>query len=467
MLLSLVAIVLALGAVMAVLLRYYRYRFISFVRNEATPDMEPHNPEGYTDKQFYYAGETITFFLRSDSAENTLSVRKMAGPFEYREVRAVSVSRAPQAISSTASEQGCAWKPTLTMSIDDDFSVGYYQALLTDKSSGKTFEIYFIIGTREPASIVILAPVSTWTAYNTWGGKSLYQNKFQDKTVYFVSTERPNTAFETNHSIHVEANIFHWFSSNYPSVSVIPDYLLEEAGHLDRCKLLVLAYHCEYISKLMHWAIRSRIVRGASLISLGANQLYWIVKWNGNHTRMECRKDLTFFEHTRFYGGMWKHHFRPQERYLGGRYNGSGMHTYAPYRLTAKHDHWILQGLGAREGDLFGLAGIDGKPICGAETDKTTRRSTKNVEIIASGMNCETESIGIIYNQDDPRWDGSGGGEMSLMYLSNGNAVLNAAAIHSGAGLGVDPIFTGIIQNFVKRYGPAFESPGALEPPND
>lgn len=50
--------------------------------------------------------------------------------------------------------------------------------------------------------------------------------------------------------------------------------------------------------------------------------------------------------------------------------------------------------------------------------------------------------------------DGSGGGDMTILYLSNGAAVLNTASIQSGAGLGMDAVFTGIIKNFVKRHGP-------------
>jgi N,N-dimethylformamidase len=203
----------------------------------------------------------------------------------------------------------------------------------------------------------------------------------------------------------------------------------------------------------MHRAIRAALNRGVSIISMGANQLYWVVRWNTEHTKMECRKDLTFFNHSISYGGMWKHHFKPQQKYLGGRYNGLGMHTFAPYRLIAHPNHWALAGLNVQEGELFGMTGIDGKPICGAETDKVTRKK-EPFEIIARGLNCESEAVGTSYSPNDSRWDSSGGGEMTITYHENGSAVLNTASIQSGAGLGVDSLFTGIIKNFMKRFGP-------------
>ena len=453
---SLVAAVCLAG--ISIFIWYYRYRFISFIKHEHTPDMDSHSPEGYTDKPFYYRGDTITFFLRSDAERNILSLRKMNGPFEYQELYTAPFGRIEQSTPSNASEAGCSWKPSQTLLIGEEFKAGYYQALVTSEGSSTPFEIYFIIGEKKAASIVIVAPVSTWTAYNPWGGKSLYQNKFENKTVYFVSTQRPNTAFEINHDIQVEANTFNWFSATYPGVSIIPDYALEEAspampGTLEQCELLVLSYHCEYLSKEMHRAVRAAVARGISLISMGANQLFWVVRWHSQHTRMECRKDMTFFQNTLTYGGLWKHHFRPQQKHVGGCYNCLGMHTYAPYRLLAKSDHWILEGLTIQTGDLFGMRGIQGRPICGAETDKTGRR-LGNFEIIARGMNCESEAMGTTYDANDPHWNGSGGGEMTVGYRANGAAVLNTASIESGAGLGVDPVFTGIIENFMKRFGP-------------
>ena len=432
---------------------YYRYRFISFIRHEHTSDMDSRVPEGYSNKPFYHPGETITFFLHSSSDRNRLSLRRMSAPFQYEEVWSAMFGRVEQKIPTDASGHGCGWEPSLTVTVGPEFKAGYYQALLEDEITKASFAFYLIIGTREPGAIVIVAPLSTWTAYNAWGGKSLYQNQFENKTVYFVSTQRPNTAFDLNHSIDVEAHTFHWFSSTYPDVSIIPDYFLEDPGYLERCQLLILSYHCEYITPRMHASVRRLAERGASLISLGANQLYWVVRWNSDRTRMECHKDLTFFEHSLRFGGMWKHHFHPQQKYLAGRYNSSGMHTFAPYKLLSKRDHWILAGLALEEDGIFGTRGIDGKPICGAETDKVTHRS-KDCEIIAQGLNCEDESVGIIYDPADPRWNGSGGGEMTIAYRSNGSAVLNTAAIHSGAGLGVDPTFTGIVQNFVRRFGP-------------
>src|SRR5207248_5832402 len=140
--------------------------------------------------------------------------------------------------------------------------------------------------------------------------------KFKNKTVYVENSQRPNTAIEHDHDIQVEANIFHWFTKEYGSVTILPDNLLETHLDLfDKCRMAVLCYHCEYITEGGHRVIRKILTRGTSLISMGANQLYWLVRWNHDRTQLECHKDGTRFRSSFLYGGLWKHHFRPPRKY--------------------------------------------------------------------------------------------------------------------------------------------------------
>ncbi len=427
---------------------FFKYRFVSFIQHERTADMGPFPLEGYTDKYFYYEGEEIVLYLRSECMTATGVITSLS---DKTIVYSFTIGTTSQKIADTASAKGCNWEPTLTLAIDERFNTGYYRCRLHSDELPEPFDIYFIVGRHVAAEIVIVAPVSTWTAYNAWGGQSLYQNAFENKTTYYVSAERPNTAFRLNHDIEAEANIYNWFSKEYSDVAIITDIALGSNPRLfDNCKLLVLAYHVEYVSREMYTTIERLLGNGVSLISLGANQCYWIVRWNADHSVMECRKDLTGFDKSFEYGGMWKHHFRLPEHLFGVGYSGTGMHTFAPYEVT-NESHWLYEGLGVKNGDLFGLKGVNDKPISGAETDKITRYSGE-VETIAHGLNCENESQGTIYDGNRAIWNGSGGGDFVLKHRSKTSAVLSTASIQSGSGLGYDRVFTGIIKNFIKRY---------------
>ncbi len=356
-----------------------------------------------------------------------------------------------QTHSDNQSVEGCHWKLTKRIDLPKDIIQGYYQIVISSDQAKKTFSIPFIVSSDTKAKIIILAPVSTWNSYNSWGGRSLYQNKYENKTVYKASLLRPNTAFQLNHSIKTEANITDWFVNNYDSVAVYPDFYLESKPELfSECALIILAYHCEYVSRSMYDELQHIITKGASMISLGANQLYWVIQWNDEHTQMECRKDLTMFDNSFNYGGLWKHHFRKQEALCGSRYTGSGMHTFAPYTVTSA-DHWLFNNTNVKNGDLFGVNGISQRPISGAETDKHSSASS-SIEIVAHGLNCDNESQGTIYNSDRSIWNGEGGADLLLKTLPNGNAVLSTGSIESGAGLGYDEVFTAIVKNFIERY---------------
>ncbi len=429
---------------------YYHFRFVSFVRNEHSPDMDPASIEGYSDKYYYLPGEKILFFLYSEYERNSLLLRRMKAPYEFEDILSKEFSKVVQVRKSNASEHGCGWEKTLEITLEPETKPGYYQALLKSEEGNIEYPIYFIVGSRKKADILIIAPVSTWNAYNPYGGKSLYQNNLEAKTVYYVSSQRPNNAFQLNHDIQVEANAFNWFSKQYESVNIIPDYFLEDRHeNWMGAKMMVLVYHCEYISRKMYDNTLHFLTRDSSLISLGANQYYWSMRWHEDHTRMECRKDLTFFDDSLEYGGMWKHHFRHQNSLFGEGYTGSGMHTFAPYKVT-NAGHWLLEGSNVRDGDLFGIHGINELGISGAETDKVKR--SPDGEILAHGMNCDSEGTGKNYDGTDTRWNGEGGGDILLKNLSDRNAILAAGSIQCASGLGTDKVFTTIIQNFIKKY---------------
>lgn len=440
-----------IGLILCGLGWYYRYRFVSFCRNETTNDMGFFDLEGYTDKSSYIAGETLNLYLYSNFKDTQYSIRSIIENQEITISDDVTIGIQEQIHSDNQSVEGCNWQLTKKIDLPKDIVQGYYQIVLSSDQGKKTFSIPFIVSSNTKAKIIILAPVSTWNAYNPWGGKSLYQNKYENKTVYKVSTLRPNTAFQLNHSIKTEANITDWFTKNYDAVAVYPDYYLESRPELfAQCALVVLAYHCEYVSRSMYDQLQNIISRGASMISLGANQLYWVTQWNNDYTQMECRKDLTMFDNSFKYGGLWKHHFRKQETLCGARYTGSGMHTFAPYAVTDA-EHWLFNNTNVKNGDLFGINGVSGRPISGAETDKHSSASG-NIEIIAHGLNCDNESQGAIYNSDKSIWNGEGGADLLLKPLPNGNAVLSTGSIESGAGLGYDEVFTTIVKNFIERY---------------
>ena len=426
-----------------------------------TPDMEPQPLEGYANAAHFRPGQTVTFFLKALQPHNHLQVQHLSEDNTWLTLAEHFFGQISQVESFEEAQHGCNWQPNWAYTLLTEAAQGYYRALLsTPAAAGATAEIHFLVGqVSAGAEVVVLAPATTWLAYNAYGGQSLYRNALSTEPVSFVSALRPNTALtyqlthSMQHNLQIEAHIFRWMHRQ-ANADLLPDYYLEAHPMLlAQYKVVVLAYHAEYFSEKMYQTLRHLVgQQQKSLLAVGGNQAYWQVKWHQNFTQLECRKNTSFFQNTREPGRLFRHTPFPEAALFGVQYSETGMGTYAPYQVVAP-DHWLYKRLAVKRGQLFGEKGIDGLPICGDETDKAGWASPKNTVVLARGLNKTTASADMdLYDPADPRWDGSGGGEIAFTELSGQHGVLATGSIQSGAGLGVDLILTGLVQNFMQKY---------------
>ena len=396
--------------------------------------MKPSLIEGYTNKLFYEIGDTMIFYLKSETNDNALKIKKIINPHSYKIVHENTFPMINQEINETQSEFGCNWKESLRIFIDDDFEEGYYLVELKNNDNIDFIFPIIISSENQTSNIALLAPTSTWVAYNHWGGKSLYDNIIDNSNVYHVSNQRPNTMMMGKHDIEVEANIYNWFEKKH-NINIYPDNILDmDMNALDESSMIILSYHCEYISNATYSKLMDLVdVDGKSIMSIGGNQIYWKTKWNENFQTMECRKDLTMFENSFSLGGMWKHNFKSEDKFLGVRYDKRGYKTFSPYKIILP-EHWLFNNINIPTDSIFGRNGINELGLSGLETDKMTRSSKRYVTLIAKGQN-----------------PNDGGADLIIKELGN-NAILSTGSIQSGSGLGVDSVFTKIINNFIEKY---------------
>jgi N,N-dimethylformamidase len=444
-------------------LRHYwwRMRLIKpTAPDPVTPDMVPQPLEGYAHQLFYTPGQTVQFHLKALQPGNELLLQRRTRAETWDLVADHTFHEILQAETLDESQQGCHWSVGWEYTLPDNQPQGYYRALLVNEGLSLSSEIHFLVGpSQATGKVVVLAPVTTWLAYNAYGGQSLYRNAVAAEPVTFVSTLRPNTALtyirsnSHQHDLRIESHIYNWFAQHYQA-DLLPDYLLEaHPEKLTSYKVLVLAYHCEYFSEAMYQALQKLVwQQGKSLLSIGGNQVYWQVRWHQNFTQVECPKNGSFFQKSLKRGGLWRHTSTPESTLLGVHFTEAGMGTYALYQVV-EPNNWLFENCEVKAGELFGQLGIDGLPICGDETDKTTGSSPENTVVLARGVNKTSATAGSdVYVADDKSWDGAGGGEITYTELSEQNAVLATGSIQSGAGLGVDKVFTQMIDNFMQRY---------------
>ena len=90
--------------------------------------------------------------------------------------------------SDDVSGRGLSWKLATSFKVEKEWSSGLYSLVLND-SSGKANASPFVITSNqiEPVSsrLLVLANVSTWQAYNIWGGRSRYR-RFDDDSLFII-----------------------------------------------------------------------------------------------------------------------------------------------------------------------------------------------------------------------------------------------------------------------------------------
>ena len=439
-------------------LRRWRHRGAAVVHSRPMAEAQPRVLEGYPSRLWAPSGEPRTFHLRSPHGENTLVVERYLEDGSFLEVERVAFGKSEPPDAPAAPVSGCRWPVALEVGTDG-WAQGTYRARIeaegADPEDERASAITFLVGPEQPsARVAVFAPVSTWLAYNPWGGQSLYHNERGSDTTVWAHAHRPNPALGWDtaeiHSMRAEAPVHAWLDLE-AGADLYPDWMLEHPDRLEGYSVLALASHCEYASDAMLDGLARLLGSDRTLLALGGNQLYWRVRWNADHTQIECRKDGSrFADGAR--GGLWRQRGRPEDEMLGVRFTPPGTGTYAPYRVE-DDGHWLVRGLEVARGDLFGLKGTTPLPICGDETDAPSRTSALRTEVVARGLNRLDAVDGdyTLWHARDPAWNGSAGGTIAWTPTRGRHGVLATGAIHSPSGLGRDAVFTGIVRNALRR----------------
>ncbi len=139
-----------------------------------------------------------------------------------------------------------------------------------------------------PSDLVFQSSVTTFAAYNNWGGKSLYAFNSAGGPAHKVSFDRPYAM--APYGIRLdgagdflrrwEYNALRWLEREGYDVTYITDVDTHERGDaLLRHRVFLSIGHDEYWS----WAMRDHVEaardRGINLVFLGANASFWQIRF--------------------------------------------------------------------------------------------------------------------------------------------------------------------------------------------
>jgi hypothetical protein len=364
--------------------------------------------EGYASLTSVNRGGQISLFVNTAAPSYTIEIFRMGwygGAGARQVLSAVTRTGTQQPIPTPDSSQAglieCRWTNPYLLTIPNtadptDWASGVYLAKLT-ASTGKQSYILFVV--RDDARVsdyLFQSSVTTFQAYNNWGGKSLYNWNSTNGPAQKVSFNRPyaignnqtaaayvgagefianvQPAYETS-SAGWEYNMVRWLEREGYDVTYCTSVDTHaNANLLLSHKAFLSVGHDEYWSWQMRTNVEAARDRGVNLGFFSSNTCYWQIRFETSqptgapNRTVVAYKDLANLDPLDNDGDPTNNYLittkwrdapvnRSEDSMIGVMYETDPVDVDLVITNAA---HWVCAGTGLQNGDhLQGLVGYE------------------------------------------------------------------------------------------------------------
>ncbi|HLW17506.1 MAG TPA: N,N-dimethylformamidase beta subunit family domain-containing protein [Actinomycetota bacterium] len=323
----------------------------------------PHSDgiQGYASRTSVPAGQPISFFVSTTAKRYSVDVFRMgwyggAGARLMTHLGPLDGKHQTPCYLGARRMVVCPWSPSFTLDTHTDWVSGAYLARLNASNKSDSF-VPFVVRERTPrAPILLQLSVTTWQAYNHFGGYDLYRGADWNPAhrSYAVTFDRPY-AWPGAGLFFVEYPMIYWLESHGYDVAYSTDIdLAESQDDLSQRRIFISTGHDEYYSTVMRNALESAVGHGVSLIFAGANDLYRHIRFESSSLgadRIEVNyKDASLDPFMKTdpmeVTNQWRDApvNRPEQGLVGAQYE-MGEFKMAPWRPTLR-PAWLFYGTG-------------------------------------------------------------------------------------------------------------------------
>jgi len=411
---------------------------------------------GYASPISVNHGQPIDFYITTTASNFTIKVYRMGwyGGAGARLMVSLGMFAgvhqaipAPDPVTGMVSADG-KWQKSTTLNVPSSWVSGVYLARL-DASNGDSSYIFFVVrddgGTE---AIDFQTSVTTYQAYNAWGGVSLYTNNTNGSVYKYahatkVSFDRPFDPLDSNgagHFLYAEYPFIRWAEENGYDLTYTTDVDTHtNVNPLTNHKAFLSVGHDEYWSKPMRDNVQNAINSGVNVGFFGANDMYWQIRFEPNASGVANRVEVGYKDTATFTAAPgpdpmfgvnnaivttnWRDTpiNLPENAVIGVMYDGQVPNNNYPY-VVQNSSSWVYAGTGFTNGSS--VAGI-----VGYEYDKTWNNgfSPSGLTILSNSPVCCS----------DDQWDTSRNTDaQSTIYTApSGARVFGAGTIDWAWGL--------------------------------
>jgi len=359
---------------------------------ELTDPANKNEIEGYASDTSINRGEQISFYVNTADPTYTLEVFRLgwySGKGARRMMGAVTLPGIKQPLPQPDPTTGlieCRWTNPYVLAVPympgdpTDWASGVYLTKLTGSVSGKQSYIIFVV--RDDARVsnhLFQSSVTTFQAYNSWGGKSLYDFNSTGGRAFKVSFNRPyddggGTGNFVNGVSGWEHNMLRFLEREGYDVTYCTNLDTHaQPNLLSSHKAFLSVGHDEYWSWQMRENVEAARDRGVNLGFFTANTCYWQIRLEPSATTGAANRTIVCYKdywrdplyasgdpsNYRLVTTTWRDNpvNRPEDALVGVMYD------YYPVDADMVIDaasHWVFAGTGLSSGDrLPGLVGYE------------------------------------------------------------------------------------------------------------
>ena len=348
--------------------------------------------EGFIDKVSAVAGEELTLYVNTVAASFRAYVYRVGyyGGYGGRLIAQSPELRGTQQptphFTAGVNLVECRWSPSWRVQVGDHWPPGSYLIRLEGAPDQQQYVPFVVRDDASEATYLVQSSVTTWQAYNPYGGYSLYggpgQNSLANRS-RVVSFDRPyghdRTALDARGSGDFLGNelpfIFLAERLGLDLTYWTDVDLHEQPALLAKHRCLISLGHDEYWSTPMRDAVEAGIEKGLNVAFLGANACYRQIRLEasptGGNRRVICYKDaaadpIAKADPALATGSSWATDLvsRPESSLTGVMYQAYGAN--APL-VVANAASWVFAGTGLKDGSRLSSGGK--QDLVGSEFD--------------------------------------------------------------------------------------------------
>jgi hypothetical protein len=336
---------------------------------------------GYANRVSAQVGDAVTLYVSTAAPVFHVEAFRMGwyqglgGRLVWRSADIHGQVQVPSTVLTATRTVTTTWKPSLHVQLSNAWIPGDYLLKLVS-SKGESWVPLTVRNDESRAPLLMMNAVTTWQAYNDWGGHSLYFGPNADAATRstVVSFDRPYdwavrqggyppidlSAYEVCCGfVGTELGVVTEIERLGLDVAYTTDIDVQEhPAQLLRHRALISGGHDEYWSLAKRNAVESARDHGVNLAFLGPNAVYWRIRLEPTRlgaNRLEvnyrvARDDPMFGKDDAQVTTLWRSppRARPESTLAGVMFFCFGPDDDG---VVADASSWVFAGTGLRDGD--------------------------------------------------------------------------------------------------------------------